>query len=33
MESAEGSQHLIAIRLEDLSSLLGGVATSSRDFR
>jgi len=33
MESAEGSQHLIATRLEDLSSLLGGVATSSRDFR
>jgi error-prone DNA polymerase len=33
MESAEGSQHLIATRLEDLSSLLGGVATVSRDFR
>jgi error-prone DNA polymerase len=33
MESAEGSQHLIATRLEDLSALLGGVATSSRDFR
>jgi error-prone DNA polymerase len=33
MESAEGSQHLIATRLEDLSPLLGGVATSSRDFR
>jgi error-prone DNA polymerase len=33
MESAEGSQHLIATRLEDLSSLLGGVATTSRDFR
>jgi error-prone DNA polymerase len=33
MESAEGSQHLIATRLEDLSSLLGGVATISRDFR
>jgi error-prone DNA polymerase len=32
MESAEGSQHLIATRLEDLSSLLGGVATVSRDF-
>jgi error-prone DNA polymerase len=33
MESAEGSQHLIATRLEDLSPLLGGVATISRDFR
>jgi error-prone DNA polymerase len=33
MESAEGSQHLIATKLEDLSSLLTGVATSSRDFR
>jgi error-prone DNA polymerase len=33
MESAEGSQHLIATRLEDLSPLLGGVATVSRDFR
>ncbi|WP_243412313.1 error-prone DNA polymerase [Cognatiluteimonas telluris] len=33
MESAEGSQHLIATRLQDLSSLLGGVATVSRDFR
>jgi error-prone DNA polymerase len=33
MESAEGSQHLIATRLEDLSSLLGGMATISRDFR
>jgi error-prone DNA polymerase len=33
MESAEGSQHLIATRLEDLSSLLSGVATHSRDFR
>ncbi len=33
MESAEGSHHLIATRLEDLSPLLGGVATMSRDFR
>ncbi len=33
MESAEGSQHLIATRLEDLSPLLGGVTTTSRDFR
>jgi error-prone DNA polymerase len=33
MESADGSQHLIATRLEDLSSLLSGVATHSRDFR
>ena len=33
MESAEGSQHLIATRLEDLSLLLAGLATNSRDFR
>jgi error-prone DNA polymerase len=33
MESAEGSQHLIATRLDDLSPLLSGVATHSRDFR
>ncbi|MDB6164047.1 MAG: dnaE2 [Xanthomonadaceae bacterium] len=33
MESAEGSQHLIATKLDDLSALLGGVATTSRDFR
>jgi error-prone DNA polymerase len=33
MESAEGSQHLIATRLDDLSSLLAGVPTHSRDFR
>ena len=33
MESADGSQHLIATGLEDLSSLLSGVATHSRDFR
>ena len=33
MESAEGTQHLIATRLENLSPLLAGVATTSRDFR
>jgi len=33
MESSEGSQHLIATKLEDLSPLLGGVTTHSRDFR
>ena len=33
MESAEGSQHLIATKLEDLSPLLAGLATHSRDFR
>jgi error-prone DNA polymerase len=33
MESAEGTQHLIATRLENLSPLLGELATTSRDFR
>ena len=33
MESTEGSQHLIATRLEDLSPLLAGLSTNSRDFR
>jgi len=33
MEMAEGSRHLIATRLEDLSPLLRGLATESRDFR
>ncbi|HVR80995.1 MAG TPA: error-prone DNA polymerase [Luteimonas sp.] len=33
MESEQGSQHLIATRLENLSPLLSGLATSSRDFR
>ena len=33
LESAEGVQHLIAGRLQDLSSLLGSLATQSRDFR
>jgi error-prone DNA polymerase len=33
MESADGSQHLIATRLENLSPLLAGLSTNSRDFR
>jgi error-prone DNA polymerase len=33
MESAEGSQHLIATRFEDLSPLLSGLDSRSRDFR
>jgi error-prone DNA polymerase len=33
MEMAEGSRHLIATRLEDLSPLLRGLAAESRDFR
>ncbi len=33
VEAAEGSRHLIASRLEDLTPLLAGVATKSRDFR
>ena len=33
LESAEGVQHLIAARLQDLSPLLGSLATKSRDFR
>ncbi|MGN6113202.1 MAG: OB-fold nucleic acid binding domain-containing protein, partial [Luteimonas sp.] len=33
MEMADGSRHLIATRLEDLSPLLRGLATESRDFR
>ncbi len=33
LESAEGVQHLIAARLQDLSPLLGSLATQSRDFR
>ncbi len=33
MEMADGSRHLIATRLEDLSPLLGGLAAESRDFR
>jgi error-prone DNA polymerase len=33
LESAEGVQHLIAGRLQDLSPLLGALATRSRDFR
>jgi error-prone DNA polymerase len=33
MESADGSQHLIATRLENLSPLLAGLNTNSRDFR
>ena len=33
LESAEGVQHLIAARLQDLSPLLGSLATRSRDFR
>ena len=33
MESADGSQHLVATRLENLSPLLAGLSTSSRDFR
>jgi error-prone DNA polymerase len=33
MEMADGSRHLIATRLEDLSPLLGGLAATSRDFR
>jgi error-prone DNA polymerase len=33
LESAEGVQHLIAGRLQDLSPLLGSLATRSRDFR
>jgi error-prone DNA polymerase len=33
MESADGSQHLIATRLDDLSPLLAGLSTHSRDFR
>ena len=33
LESAEGVQHLIASRLQDLSPLLGSLASHSRDFR
>lgn len=33
LESADGVQHLIAARLQDLSSLLGSLAPRSRDFR
>ena len=33
IEAAEGSRHLIASRLEDLTPLLAGVDTRSRDFR
>src|SRR5690606_34075165 len=33
IEAAEGSRHLIASRLEDLSPLLAGMDTRSRDFR
>ncbi len=33
LESADGSQHLIATRLENLSPLLAGLSTRSRDFR
>ncbi len=33
MEMAEGTRHLIAKRFEDLSPLLRGLATESRDFR
>jgi error-prone DNA polymerase len=33
LESEQGSQHLIAGRLEDLTPLLSGLAASSRDFR
>ncbi|HEY5614042.1 MAG TPA: OB-fold nucleic acid binding domain-containing protein, partial [Lysobacter sp.] len=33
MESEQGSRHLIASRLEDLTPLLSGLAATSRDFR
>ena len=33
MESADGTRHLIATKLENLSPLLAGLATTSRDFR
>jgi error-prone DNA polymerase len=33
LESADGVQHLIAARMQDLSPLLGSLATPSRDFR
>jgi error-prone DNA polymerase len=33
MEMADGTRHLIATRFEDLSPLLRGLATESRDFR
>jgi len=33
LESADGVQHLIAARLQDLSPLLGSLAAHSRDFR
>ena len=33
IETADGVRHLIAQRLEDLSELLGGMDTRSRDFR
>jgi error-prone DNA polymerase len=33
LERADGVQHLIATRLENLTSLLGNLSTSSRDFR
>ncbi|HEV8693269.1 MAG TPA: OB-fold nucleic acid binding domain-containing protein, partial [Lysobacter sp.] len=33
LERADGVQHLIATRLENLTSLLGSLSTSSRDFR
>jgi error-prone DNA polymerase len=32
MEHADGVQHLIATRLENLTPLLSGLATTSRDF-
>jgi error-prone DNA polymerase len=32
MERADGVQHLIATRLENLTPLLSGLLTSSRDF-
>ena len=33
LESEQGVRHLIAQRLEDLTPLLSGLATGSRDFR
>ena len=33
MEAAEGTRHLIATKLENLSPLLANLATTSRDFR
>ena len=32
IERANGVQHLIATRLENLTPMLGGLSTSSRDF-